>query len=123
MAAGTSLDFGVRRVRPDERRGRSVQARQMFTAGRIDTMLGWLEWFDGRDQIERYPHLAVLGALAESVEGHPKQAERWAQCATSVDAAGALPGGCRGGVDLRARGVHVSARRRPDAGRCRAGPH
>jgi LuxR family transcriptional regulator, maltose regulon positive regulatory protein len=66
---------------------------QMFTAGRIGTLLGWLEWFDARGLVDRYPHLAVLGALAESVEGHPKNAERWAQRATSDDVGGVLEDG------------------------------
>src|SRR5262249_54508628 len=85
----------------------------MFTTGRVDAMLGWLEWFDSRGLIERHPHLAVLGALAESVEGHPKSAERWALAARSGAADGVLPDGseasgwiavldaymCRRGVD------------------------
>ncbi len=78
-----------------ERAARLVASigHQMFTAGRIDTLLGWLEWFDGRGLIERYPHLAVLGALAESVEGNPRNAERWARCATSDDGSDVLPDG------------------------------
>ena len=65
----------------------------MLTAGRVETLLRWLHWFDFRGLIDRHPHLAVLGALAESVEGHPRNAERWAHAARSGTAEGVLADG------------------------------
>ena len=65
----------------------------MLTAGRVETLLRWLQWFDAHGLIDRHPHLAVLGALAESVEGHPRNAERWAHAARSGTADGVLADG------------------------------
>ena len=35
-------------------------------AGRVDTVLGWLAWFDDRGLTGRYPQVAVIGALIEA---------------------------------------------------------
>ena len=43
--------------------------------------------------IERYPQVAVLGAFAEAMVGHPAGAERWADAAESGPFDGLLPDG------------------------------
>jgi LuxR family transcriptional regulator, maltose regulon positive regulatory protein len=94
-------------------------------AGRIDTVRSWLEWFEDRDLLERYPAVAVLGAMVHALWGQPATAERWADAAADGSFAGRLPDGstlqsywsllralwCRDGVD----------RMRADAKACLAG--
>jgi LuxR family maltose regulon positive regulatory protein len=38
----------------------------------------WFEWFRAEGLIERYPDVAVLGAMVEALRGQPASAERWA---------------------------------------------
>jgi LuxR family maltose regulon positive regulatory protein len=59
-------------------------ARLVFPAyagGRVDTVLGWLAWFEGRGLVERYPPVAVLGAWVQALVGRAAGAERWADAA------------------------------------------
>jgi LuxR family maltose regulon positive regulatory protein len=61
-----------------------------YAAGRVDTVLRWLRWFEDRGLVERYPPVAVFGALANALVGRPAAAERWADAAERA-AAGADP--------------------------------
>jgi LuxR family maltose regulon positive regulatory protein len=106
-------------------------------AGRRATSLRWMEWFDARGVIERYPHLAVLAAVNEALIGHTAGAERWADAAAlgAESFAGPLPDGstieiwialleaalCRRGV-AHMRADAERARDRLPAGRPWCGP-
>jgi LuxR family maltose regulon positive regulatory protein len=94
-------------------------------AGRGETARRWLRWFEARGTIERYPHVAVIGAVVEARLGHPASAERWAAAATSGSFDGPMPDGSALGswvglleAILCRRGV---ARMRADAEAARAG--
>jgi LuxR family maltose regulon positive regulatory protein len=68
-------------------------AQPTFTAGRVDTVRGWLEWFERNGVVERYPYLAVLGAIIETLVGHPARAERWADAAEAGSPDERMPDG------------------------------
>ena len=55
-----------------------------YAAGRVETVRQWVDWFEERDLIERYPTVAVLGAALSALMGHPGAAER---CAAVADRA------------------------------------
>ena len=61
-------------------------AQPTYGAGRVDTVVRWLHWFEVRGLIEEHPQLAVLGALGEAILGHLATTERWA--GTAIAAAG-----------------------------------
>jgi LuxR family transcriptional regulator, maltose regulon positive regulatory protein len=69
--------------------------QRTYAAGRQATAQRWLEWFDARGLIERYPYLAVLAAINEALNGRPTGAERWADAAALGAGAfdGLLPDG------------------------------
>ena len=48
----------------------------VWASGRADTVLRWMEWFEQRNVIERYPAVAVHGALIFALLGRPAKAER-----------------------------------------------
>jgi LuxR family transcriptional regulator, maltose regulon positive regulatory protein len=52
-----------------------------FTGGRVADVGRWVEWFPAEGISERYPNVAVLGALTEASLGRPPAAERWAALA------------------------------------------
>ena len=58
-----------------------------YGAGRVDTVMRWLGWFEVRGLMEEHPQLAVLGALGEAVLGHVGTTERWAGAALAAAAA------------------------------------
>jgi LuxR family transcriptional regulator, maltose regulon positive regulatory protein len=58
-----------------------------YAAGRAADVQSWLEWFRARDLIDRYPSVAVFGALVEALSGRPASAERWAAAAEAADEA------------------------------------
>jgi LuxR family maltose regulon positive regulatory protein len=78
-----------------DRAARLLAGVAQFTnaAGRGETALRWLGWFEARGLLERYPHVAVIGAVVEARLGHPTGAERWAAAATSGSFDGPLPDG------------------------------
>ena len=43
----------------------------VWASGRNDTVRRWMEWFEANDLIERYPGIAVCGALQFAVDGRP----------------------------------------------------
>ena len=92
-----------------------------YGAGRVDTVMRWLGWFEVRGLIEEHPQLAVLGALGEAVLGHVATTDRWAGAALACrgrhrprDAGRQRAGGMAG----RHGGLAVPPRADPDAGRC-----
>lgn len=52
-------------------------ALPFYQAGREATMGRWFEWLDGRDLLDRYPHLVVTGALMHVIAGRAVRAARW----------------------------------------------
>jgi LuxR family maltose regulon positive regulatory protein len=56
----------------------ALEAMQpVWARGRVDTVLRWMKWFEQRHLIERYPAIAVHGALIFALLGRPSQVERW----------------------------------------------
>lgn len=82
-------------------------------SGRFDTVRRWLSWFVDHELIGRYPHVAVLGALADALEGAYASSRLFADAALAGDLDGTGPEGsplrawvammeallCRRGVD------------------------
>jgi LuxR family maltose regulon positive regulatory protein len=52
-----------------------------LVGGRLAEVGRWVEWFPAEGMSERYPNVAVLGALTEASLGRPPAAERWAALA------------------------------------------
>jgi LuxR family transcriptional regulator, maltose regulon positive regulatory protein len=52
-----------------------------YAGGRVETVRRWFGWFEDRGLVDRYPHLAVLGAQLEALGGDAAAAERWAAAA------------------------------------------
>ena len=69
------------------------EMQPVWASGRVDTVLGWMEWFEERNLIERHPAVTVHGALIFALLGRPAKAERWAVAAERAPAAGQLPDG------------------------------
>jgi LuxR family maltose regulon positive regulatory protein len=65
----------------------------VWASGRVDTVLGWMEWFEDRNLIERCPAVAVHGALIFALLGRPAKAERWAAAAERAPPTGRLSDG------------------------------
>jgi LuxR family transcriptional regulator, maltose regulon positive regulatory protein len=84
----------------------------VWASGRVDTVLRWMEWFEHEQLMERYPAVAVHGALIFALLGRATKAEQWAAAAERASPKGRLPDGstmesylaylrailCRGGV-------------------------
>jgi LuxR family maltose regulon positive regulatory protein len=68
-------------------------AQLTYASGRADTALRWVGWFEARGLIDRYPHVAVIGALGHALLGHPAGAELWADAAKAGRFDGLLPDG------------------------------
>ncbi|MET0145495.1 MAG: AAA family ATPase [Ilumatobacteraceae bacterium] len=64
-----------------------------YAAGRIATVRRWIEWFDERDLLVRYPQVAVNGSHMEATSGHPAAAERLAAIAEQGEANVRMPDG------------------------------
>ena len=65
-----------------------------YQRGRIATVERWLGWLEDHAAMERYPAVAVLGALFYALTGKPAYAERWADVAERAAAAATnLPDG------------------------------
>jgi len=79
----------------DERVARLVLqiANPVWASGRSDTVMGWMEWFEANDLLERHPPIAVHGALMYALTGRPTAAERWAAAAERTDWHGTLADG------------------------------
>ena len=90
----------------------TVAVMPAYSAGHATTVRRWFEWFRAGGLVDGYPHVAVLGAVLESLLGQPASAEWWAAAAEGGTFDGTLPDGstndgllaylralaCRGGV-------------------------
>src|SRR4029079_19654158 len=65
----------------------------VWASGRGDTALRWMECLDDEVGIERYPEIAVHGALTFALLGRASEAERWAAAAERGSPEGVLPDG------------------------------
>ena len=65
----------------------------VWASGRVDTALRWMTWFDQGRGIERYPAIAVHGALIFALLGRSAEAERLAAIAEQRPPTGTLPDG------------------------------
>lgn len=65
----------------------------VWASGRIDTVLSWMQWLEGRSGVEHYSGVAAHAALILALLGRPGEAERWAAAAERDTAAGTLPDG------------------------------
>lgn len=65
----------------------------VWASGRIDTVLRWMEWLEGRTDVEHYSGVAAHAALILALLGRPGEAERWAAAAERDPASGTLPDG------------------------------
>jgi LuxR family transcriptional regulator, maltose regulon positive regulatory protein len=68
-------------------------AQPVWATGRVDTVLRWMQWFEREDALERFPAVAVHGALIFALVGEPDEAERWAAVARRASGSGTLPDG------------------------------
>ena len=97
-------------------------ANPVWASGRSDTVLRWMEWFEANGLVERYPAIAVHGALMYALVGRPGDTERWAAAAEATTTTGTLPDGntvegtlaylrallCRDGLDAMRRDAGVA---------------
>jgi LuxR family maltose regulon positive regulatory protein len=65
----------------------------VWASGRVDTVLRWMEWFERGQLMERYPAVAVHGALIFALLGRAIRAEHWAAAAERAPREGRLPDG------------------------------
>ena len=68
-------------------------AQPVWASGRVDTVRSWMAWLDRQEVLERYPAIAVHGALIFALLGQPEETERWAAVARLASPAGSLPDG------------------------------
>jgi LuxR family maltose regulon positive regulatory protein len=68
-------------------------ANTVWAGGRGDTVLRWMGWFEDQGLVERYPGIAVHGALMLALDGQPAMTERWAEAAERSPATGTLEDG------------------------------
>lgn len=61
-----------------------------YASGRLETVRQWLQWFDDRDLVDRYPAVAVLGAVGWALMGQAATAERWAAAAERTPVEGVV---------------------------------
>jgi LuxR family maltose regulon positive regulatory protein len=64
-----------------------------YAGGRLETVSRWCDWFDDRDLVDRYPAVAMLGAVLRVLMGQAAAAERWAGAAEQTPAEGTVPDG------------------------------
>jgi LuxR family transcriptional regulator, maltose regulon positive regulatory protein len=65
----------------------------VWASGRVDTVLRWMEWYERDQLMERYPAIAVHGALIFALLGRATRAEQWAAAAERASPQGRLPDG------------------------------
>jgi LuxR family maltose regulon positive regulatory protein len=59
-------------------------AQPVWASGRVDTVVRWMTWFEREAVLDRYPAIAVHGALIFALLGRQREAERWAAVAERV---------------------------------------
>jgi LuxR family maltose regulon positive regulatory protein len=69
----------------------TAYAQAAYAGGRHETVDRWFQWFDDQGLIDRYPSVAVMGAVLRAVMGQPAAAERWAAIAERASAEATLP--------------------------------
>jgi len=69
------------------------QMQPVWASGRIDTVLSWMQWLEGRNDVEHYSGIAAHAALIFALLGRPGEAERWAAAAERDPPTGTLPDG------------------------------
>ncbi len=65
----------------------------VWASGRARTVLGWMAWFEDRGILERYPAIAVHGALLFALLGDAARTESWAAVARRAYPDGTFPDG------------------------------
>jgi LuxR family maltose regulon positive regulatory protein len=92
-------------------------ANPVWSSGRLETVLRWMEWFPANGRIEEHPAIALHGALIHALIGRAGDAERWANAAHRTTFDGVLSDGnsmagslaylralmCRDGFDTMSR--------------------
>lgn len=68
-------------------------ALPVYYSGRVTTVESWLDRFDGDEQLERYPAVAVIGGWIHALQGEATEAEHWLDLATRGADNGILPDG------------------------------
>jgi len=65
----------------------------VYQSGRTATVDAWFKWFEAHAELERYPAVAVIGAMFQAAAGRPTESDRWAACAERGERPGPLPDG------------------------------
>jgi LuxR family maltose regulon positive regulatory protein len=64
-----------------------------YASGRVETCLGWFQWFADEGLADRYPEVAVLAAVIHALLGHSAAAEEWAAASDQAPAERTPPDG------------------------------
>jgi LuxR family maltose regulon positive regulatory protein len=94
----------------------------VWAGGRVETVLGWMEWLKDVTAAEHFGAIAVHGSLIFALLGRPSEAERWAAAVERASSVGILPDGstmegtlaylrailCRDGVDKMRRDAQIA---------------
>jgi LuxR family transcriptional regulator, maltose regulon positive regulatory protein len=77
-----ALDFAMQAGEP-ARVARMLPrlAEAAWKAGRVEMVVGWLDWFETQDGPAAYPRVAMLGSLIYGLVGRSARALRWADLA------------------------------------------
>ena len=70
---------------------------------RISTLHRWIQWFETRGLVERYPPIAVIGAFVMALVGQPATADRWGRprsAGRGIDSRAARSAEIDGGIAL-----------------------
>jgi LuxR family maltose regulon positive regulatory protein len=65
----------------------------VFQSGRSATVEQWFDWLEANTALERYPAVAVIGAMFHAVSGSATASERWANAAEQGAHSGRLGDG------------------------------
>ena len=68
-------------------------ANPVWASGRSDTVMRWMEWFETNGLIDRFPAIAVHGAVMFALTGRPGGTEAWAAAAEQTSVTGMQPDG------------------------------
>ncbi len=70
-----------------------TEMQPVWASGRVDTVISWMSWLEGRTAAEHFSGVAAHGALIMALQGRPAEAERWAAAAERGSTTGELPDG------------------------------
>jgi LuxR family transcriptional regulator, maltose regulon positive regulatory protein len=65
----------------------------VYQSGRTATVDAWFKWFEAHAELERYPAVAMVGAMFQAATGRATEFERWSACAERGERPGPLPDG------------------------------